>query len=398
MQNLIYKSDKKIRNISLETTRYLLSALHLKNRLTIIKGARGTGKTTLLLQFAKKYLNKKNEVLYVALDDLFFKENTIYGLAEEFEKNNGHLLLLDEVHKYPNWSREIKLIYDDFPDLNLLITSSSLLEIYKSESDLSRRAVSYTLKELSLREFLIFEEKIYLDTFSLEDIIENHIEISYEITSKIKPIYQFNKYIKYGMYPYYWENEEAFYEKLIQTIHLTLEIDLPAVEAIDYNHIVKLKRLLFAISTSAPFTPNIVKLSERIEISRQALIKALHYLERARLIILLQKRNKGISILSKPDKVYINNPNIQNALAINNEIDMGALRESFMVNQLQGLHKMTIPQNGDLLVDDYYTFEIGGKSKTKSQIKGIENAYLIKDNIENGTQGIIPLWLFGFLY
>jgi len=200
------------------------------------------------------------------------------------------------------------------------------------------------------------------------------------------------------MYPYYWENEEAFYEKLIQTIHLTLEIDLPAVEAIDYNHIVKLKRLLFAISTSAPFTPNIVKLSERIEISRQALIKALHYLERARLIILLQKRNKGISILSKPDKVYINNPNIQNALAINNEIDMGALRESFMVNQLQGLHKMTIPQNGDLLVDDYYTFEIGGKSKTKSQIKGIENAYLIKDNIENGTQGIIPLWLFGFLY
>ena len=329
---------------------------------------------------------------------MFFKENTIYGLAEEFEKNNGHLLLLDEVHKYPNRSREIKLIYDDFPDLNLLITSSSLLEIYKSESDLSRRAVSYTLKELSLREFLIFEEKIYLDTFSLEDIMENHIEISYEITSKIKPIYQFNKYIKYGMYPYYWENEEAFYEKLIQTIHLTLEIDLPAVEAIDYNHIVKLKRLLFAISTGAPFTPNIVKLSERIEISRQALIKALHYLERARLIILLQKRNKGISILSKPDKVYINNPNIQNALAINNEIDMGALRESFMVNQLQGLHKMTIPQNGDLLVDDYYTFEIGGKSKTKSQIKGIENAYLIKDNIENGTQGIIPLWLFGFLY
>ena len=397
MQNLISKSDKKIRSVSLKITRYLLPKLDLNNRLTIIKGARGTGKTTMLLQFAKQYLLEGKSVLYVALDDLFFKEKTIYGLAEEFEKNNGYLLLLDEVHKYPGWSREIKLIYDDYPNLKLLITSSSLLEIYKSESDLSRRAVSHNLKELSLREFLLFEENIQLNTFSLEEIITNHVDISYEITSKIKPIYQFNKYVKYGMYPYYWENQEAFYEKLIQTIHLTLEIDLPAVESIDYSHIVKLKRLLFAISTSAPFTPNIVKLSERIEISRQALIKALHYLERARLIILLQKRNKGISILSKPDKVYINNPNIQYALATNN-IDKGSLRESFIVNQLQDLHELTLPLKGDLLIDDYYTLEIGGKSKTRSQIKEIKNAYLVKDDIENGIQGIIPLWLFGFLY
>ncbi len=397
MESLVHKSDKKIRDVSLKIERYLLSKLDIKNRLTIIKGARGTGKTTILLQFAKKLLLKNKVVLYVALDDLFFKENTIYGLAEEFEKNNGFLLLLDEVHKYPNWSREVKLIYDDFPKLNLFITSSSLLEIYKSESDLSRRAVSHNLKELSLREFLIFEENIDLNTLALDDIIKNHIDISYEITTKIKPIFQFNKYIKYGMYPYYWENKETYYEKLIQTIHLTLEIDLSAVEAIDYNHIVKLKRLLFAISTSAPFTPNIVKLSERIEISRQALIKALHYLERARLIILLQKRNKGISILSKPDKIFINNPNIQYALAVS-DINRGSIRESFIVNQLQYLHKISLPQKGDLFIDDYYTFEIGGKNKKKSQIKEIENAFIVKDNIENGVQGIIPLWLFGFLY
>jgi predicted AAA+ superfamily ATPase len=397
MESLVHKSDKKIRDVSLKIERYLLSKLDIKNRLTIIKGARGTGKTTILLQFAKKLLLKNKVVLYVALDDLFFKENTIYGLAEEFEKNNGFLFLLDEVHKYPNWSREVKLIYDDFPKLNLFITSSSLLEIYKSESDLSRRAVSHNLKELSLREFLIFEENIDLNTLALDDIIKNHIDISYEITTKIKPIFQFNKYIKYGMYPYYWENKETYYEKLIQTIHLTLEIDLPAVEAIDYNHIVKLKRLLFAISTSAPFTPNIVKLSERIEISRQALIKALHYLERARLIILLQKRNKGISILSKPDKIFINNPNIQYALAVS-DINRGSIRESFIVNQLQYLHKISLPQKGDLFIDDYYTFEIGGKNKKKSQIKEIENVFIVKDNIENGVQGIIPLWLFGFLY
>lgn len=397
MQNLITKSDKKIRGVSLKITRYLLSKLDINNRLTIIRGARGVGKTTILLQFANKFFNKNKTVLYVALDDLFFIQNTIYSLAEEFSKNNGFLLLLDEVHKYPGWSREIKLIYDDFPELKLLITSSSLLEIYQSESDLSRRAVTYDLKELSLREFLIFEENLVFDTLSLDDILKDHIDISYQLTEKIKPIYQFNKYIKYGMYPYFIENLNTFYDKLLQTIHLTLEIDLPAVEFIDYNHIVKLKRLLYAISTSAPFTPNITKLSERIEISRPALIKALQYLERARLIIQLRKNNKGISILSKPDKVYINNPNIQYALSDDN-INRGSLRESFMVNQLQDLHKLSIPLKGDLLVDGLYTFEIGGKNKSRSQIKQIDNSYLVKDDIENGIKGSIPLWLFGFLY
>lgn len=397
MQNLITKSDKKIRGVSLKIKRYLLSNLDINNRLTIIRGARGVGKTTILLQFANQYFNKDKTVLYVALDDLFFKQNTIYSLAEEFSKNNGFLLLLDEVHKYPGWSREIKLIYDDFPELKLLITSSSLLEIYKSESDLSRRAVTYDLKELSLREFLIFEENLEFDILSLDDILKNHIDISYQLTEKIKPIYQFNKYIKYGMYPYFIENLNTFYDKLLQTIHLTLEIDLPAVEFIDYNHIVKLKRLLYAISTSAPFTPNITKLSERIGISRPSLIKALQYLERARLIVQLRKYNKGISILSKPDKVYINNPNIQYALS-EGDINRGSLRESFMVNQLQDLHKLSIPLKGDLLVDGLYTFEIGGKNKSRSQIKQIDNSYLVKDNIENGIKGSIPLWLFGFLY
>jgi len=397
MQKLILKSDRKIRGVSHKITRYLLSELDIKNRLTIIRGARGTGKTTILLQFAKQFFMQNKAILYVALDDLFFRENSIYSLAEEFTNNNGFLLLLDEVHKYPNWSREIKLIYDDFPDLKILITSSSLLEIYKSESDLSRRAVTYDLKELSLREFLIFEENLIFEPIRLDDIIKNHIDISYQLTEKIKPIYQFNKYLKYGMYPYFIENIDTFYDKLLKTIHLSLEIDLPAVELIDYNHIVKLKRLLYAISTSAPFTPNISKLSNRIEISRPGLIKALQYLERARLIVQLRKSNKGISILSKPDKIYINNPNIQYALS-ENGINKGALRESFMVNQLQDRHRLSIPPKGDLFVDNQYTFEIGGKHKSKSQIKNIEKSYVVKDDIENGTEGVIPLWMFGFLY
>ncbi|PCH52520.1 MAG: AAA family ATPase [Flavobacteriaceae bacterium] len=397
MDLLIQKSDRKIREISMEITRYLLPKINTNNRISIIKGARGSGKTTLLLQYAKKFATTNKATLYVALDDLFFKDNTLYHLAEEFVKNNGGLLLLDEVHKYPNWSRELKLIYDDFKDLKLLVTSSSLLEIYKSESDLSRRAIVYNLKELSFREFLMFEKKLKLPSYNLEELINNHIDISYTITSKIKPIYEFNKYIKQGMYPYYWENKIGFEDTLLQTIHLALEVDLPAVEALDYVYIVKLKKLLYAISTSAPFTPNITKLSERVGISRKALIKAFHYLERARLLILLEKNNKGISILSKPDKIFINNPNLQHVLGVN-YAQTGTLRESFFVNQLEGIYKIKLPKKGDFIVNDIYTFEVGGKNKSKSQLKGVSNSFLVKDNIENGTAGTIPLWLFGFLY
>jgi len=397
MDKLLLKSHDKIAKTSLKFTRYLLDELHFKDRISIIKGARGVGKTTLLLQYAKKHATNYSRILYVSLDDLFFQENSLYNLAENFVKDNGQLLLLDEVHKYPNWSRELKLIYDDIPDLKLIVTSSSILEIYKSESDLSRRAVSYYLKELSFREYLIFEKNSHFNTYTLAEILSNHSDISFEITNRIKPIYEFNNYKKEGMYPYYWENKKKFTENLLDTIHLALEIDLPAIEPLDYIYITKLKKLLFAISTSAPFTPNISKLSERVNISRKALIKALHYLERARLIIQLNKTNKGISILSKPDKIFINNPNLQYALG-NQNSNIGSIRESFFVNQLQGLHKIALPKKGDFIVDDKYTFEIGGKNKSKYQIKDVSNAFIVRDDIENGVNDIIPLWLFGFLY
>ena len=365
--------------------------------MSIIKGARGVGKTTLLLQYARLKIPKDKTVLYVSLDDLFFLSNNLYQLAEEFYKDNGSYLLLDEVHKYPNWSRELKLIYDDFPDLQLLVTSSSLLEIYKSESDLSRRAVTYPLKELSFREFLYFEKNISFPVYSLNDILVRHIDISYEITAKIKPIHEFKKYLQYGMYPYFLEGKKMFQEKLLQTINLTLETDLPAVERVDFEHIVKIKKLLFAIASSAPFTPNITKLSERTGISRSALLKALHYLEKARLINLVNKNNKGISILSKPDKIFINNPNLQLALSTS-EPNMGSIRESFFVHQLKALHKINLAMKGDFIVDDTFTFEIGGKNKTNYQIKDVVNAYIVRDDFENGFKNYIPLWLFGFLY
>lgn len=398
MDQLLQKSDRKINSISTEITRYLYDQINHKNRITIIKGARGVGKTTLLLQYARKLSQSEKNLLYVSLDDLFFQKNSLYELADEFVKNNGFLLLLDEVHKYPNWSRELKLIYDDFPELNLIVTSSSILEIYKSEADLSRRAISYTLKELSFREFLIFERGLTFEPLKLTDLITNHKEISLEIATKIKPLYEFKKFTqKGGMYPFYWEGDDNYYDKLSQIINLILEVDLTSIESLEYNHIVKLKRLLFAISTSPPFTPNILKLSERIGMSRQALIKALHYLERARLIIMLNRRGKGTSILSKPDKIFLNNPNIYFSM-ISDTIEIGSVRESFLVNQLFGLYPVELPEYGDFYVDNKYTLELGGKNKTQAQIQNIPDSYVVKDNIENGSGNIIPLWMFGFLY
>lgn len=206
------------------------------------------------------------------MDDLFFTKNTLYSLAEQFVINNGKHLLIDEVHKYPNWSRELKLIYDDFPTLQIIFTSSSMLNIFQAESDLSRRAISFELPELSLREFIQLESQIKLPTLQLNEIIENHQEIAFDISKTIKPVFEFNKYIKYGQYPYFIEGKEDYYSKVMNTIQLVLDVDLAAIENLDYNHIVKLKKLLFAVATSVPFTPNISKLSEKIEISRPFMI------------------------------------------------------------------------------------------------------------------------------
>jgi predicted AAA+ superfamily ATPase len=397
MNSLFNKSRAKIERIKTNFTRFLLTKINWGNQLIVIKGARGVGKTTLLLQYIKLNLPKDNTVLYISMDELFFIENNLVELAEEFTQNGGKHLFLDEVHKYPNWSREIKLIYDNYPDLQVVFTSSSILEIYKSESDLSRRAVSYTLPEMSMREFIELEAKIVLPSYRLDNILENHVAIASKILKKIKPILIFNKYNQYGAYPYFIQDIAEYQQKLINTINLIIEVDILAVENINFQQVTKIKKLLFAIATSVPFTPNISKIAEKVHISRQSLIKALTYLDKARLINIANKPNKGITVLSKPDKLYLNNTNIINAIA-NKNLNVGNLRETFFLNQLKVVSKVNLSTKSDFIVNDKYTFEIGGKNKTNKQIKGINNAYLVKDNIEYGNANIIPLWLFGFLY
>ena len=396
MENLFIEFQQKLLYTSQNFERYLVKMIDINNRLIVIKGARGAGKTTLLLQMAKFYL-PTNHCLYVSLDHIYFYKNNLYDLAKSFELMGGKHLLLDEVHKYPNWSREIKLIYDNFPTLQVIFTSSSLLQIYQSESDLSRRAVTYHLKELSFREFIALKTTIQLPTYTFADILNNHTAIAHELLKQIKPLPLFANYLKIGAYPYFIENEETYIQKLLNTINLVIETDINAVENVNYETLINLKKLLVAIATSVPFTPNITKLSEKIGVSRNGLLQAIKILSRASLITELYKDNKGIGVLTKPEKIYLNNTNLMYALAQENT-NIGNLRETFFLNQFMGLHTIHLSEVSDFIINQKYTFEIGGKNKTNKQIVGISNAYIAKDSIEIGFTNQIPVWLFGFMY
>ena len=396
MEDLLFEYQTKLAKFDIVFQRYLYHQIDLTNRLIAIKGARGVGKTTLLLQLAKNKL-PKTSTLYVSLDHIYFYENNLYELAKQFVKYGGTHLLLDEVHKYPNWSREIKLIYDNLPDLRIILTTSSVLELYRSESDLSRRMISYFLNELSFREFLILETKSDFSVFSLDQILRNHADLATQIMQRIKPLPLFQKYLRLGAYPYFLESEEFYYQKLANIINLTIEVDIMAVENLRYETSLKLKKLLRAIAGSAPFTPNISKLSGYAGLSRNSLVSALKTLQRVGLIQELYKDTTGIGVLTKPEKLYLNNTNLMYVLA-NENTQTGNLRETFFLNQLSSIYPVHFSDQADFLVDGKYTFEVGGKNKKRKQISGIENAYLAKDDIEIGLGNAIPVWIFGFLY
>lgn len=397
LSKLLLQSKQITEQIDLKFERYLSKKINWDNRLIAVKGARGSGKTTLLLQHIAKKHKSDHTVLYISMEDLFFYRNNLLSLADEFVLNGGKYLFLDEVHKYPDWSREIKLIYDKYKNLHIVFTSSSILEIQKAKYDLSRRATEYHLKELSLREYIALNSDINLPAFSLTDILENHTEISKKIIKKIKPVFEFNNYVVSGAYPYFIEGKKEYQQKLKNTLNIVLENDLPAVYNIDFNMIHKIKKLLYAVASSVPFKPNISKLSERIGVSRPTLLSFLDYLENAEIIFQLNHDNIGVSSLTKPEKIYLHNTNLLNIISEDN-FNTGNIRETFFINQLSESYKVNFSKETDFTVNNIYNFEIGGKNKQQKQIKNLPKAYIVKDNIENGMINIIPLWLFGFLY
>lgn len=396
METLKTWSYKSIQSVNLRFKRYLINQINWKNRLIILVGSRGVGKTTLMLQVLKEKKLAKDEGLYVSLDNIYFANHSLLTFAEEFVQTGGKYLFLDEIQKYKNWSIEVKNIYDNYPELNMVLSGSSATEILKSEGDLSRRALFYRLGGLSFREYLNYQLNKNFESISLVDLTNNHTEISYEISTRIKPLKEFKEYLNYGYYPFFKEDVSSYHHRLRQVINTIIEVDVPTVYAVDYAAVQNIKKLLGIISETVPFKPNVKKLSDQIGISRESLIKYLKYIENADLVILLYNETKGMSLLNKPEKIYLNNTNISYALS--NNINIGNARETFFINQLKLNHKVRFSDKGDFKIDNDFIFEIGGKDKDIKQIVNEKKAWIVADNIEISVNNKIPLWLFGFLY
>lgn len=390
-------SNDALTRVPISFERYLSKEISWNQKLIGVSGARGSGKTILLLQQMKKVVSQGKKALYVSLDDIYFSENNLIYFAEDFARNGGEYLFLDEVHKYKNWSQELKNVFDSIPDLKVVFTSSSALEIHKGSHDLSRRALVYNLAGLSFREFLEFKYDLMFPTITLDQILENNYQTYSDIVSKIKVLPKFNEYLKEGYYPFFKDLNSDYLKQLSMTINLVIENDLPAIHNIDFSSIIKLKKLISIMSRIVPYKPNVEKLASQIETTRPTLLKYLYFLDKAQIISLLSRDTHGINYLNKPDKVYLSNTNLAYTLGTD-QIDDGSIRETFFFNQLSVKHDLSYPKFGDFLVDNKFLFEIGGKNKSNKQIAGIENAYISSDNIEYGNGNTIPIWIFGFLY
>jgi predicted AAA+ superfamily ATPase len=397
MITLLEQSERLVSNVSLDFKRYLFDFIKWENRLIGIKGARGTGKTTLLLQWIKEQNLPTEKAAYFSLDDLYFTKNSLKETVSQFYKNGGLILVLDEVHKYKNWSQEIKNCYDFFPDLKIIFTGSSIIDITKQEGDLSRRALLYELVGLSFREYLKMLKIIDLPVFSIDDLLFNSAEIKKKIPKDFRPLNYFGSYLNYGYYPFGLEDTSSVHQLINQLIRTIVEIDMAELQDFDIRNAKKLLQLIYIIAQQVPFKPNISNLAIKTGIHRNTLNNYLYYLEQAKVISLLFPTGNSIATLQKPEKIVLNNTTLLNALSEEKPL-IGTVRETFFVSQLLTFHKVKLSKLADFLVNDKYTFEIGGKSKGQKQIEGIENAWIVKDDIELPLLNTIPLWLIGLLY
>ncbi|MBO5180841.1 MAG: AAA family ATPase [Paraprevotella sp.] len=397
MQTIYQTYHRLIERSNYPHRRYLYDTINWQERLIGIKGARGVGKTTLMLQHIHDNFPDRKKALYVSLDQLWFSEHSIMELAEYHYTHGGTHLFLDEVHRYPNWIRELKNIYDSYPELSVVFTGSSLLELDSSVADLSRRCRMYEMKGLSFREFLEFENAAHLQPMSLPDILANHEQIASSLTAHTKVLPLFETYLSQGYYPFYKETDAAgFRERLERIVMTILENDIPAIERIEYETILKTKRLMVILAEMVPFTLNVSTMCSTLGMSRNQLMRLLSLLERSALIRQLFTEAKGLKQLVKPEKILFENPNLMNALSP--QAETGTLRETFFASMLSHTHTLQAPKEGDFLVNGNHLFEIGGKGKGFKQIRNIENSFVAADEIEIGFANKIPLWLFGLLY
>ena len=379
MDNFLREQQRLIDAVS-PTKRYLYDRIDWNERCIGILGARGTGKTTLMLQHVKEQYGTSDKALYISVDSPFFQAHDLFEFARNFHQLGGVLLLIDEIHKYPDWSLHVKAIYDSFPEMKVVFSGSSLLQITKQKADLSRRAIIFNLHGLSLREYINFTLGKEYPAYSLEEILADHPRIAGDICKEIKPLRQFRDYLQGGYYPFFLEGESFYPFKVREVINHILEVDLP-------------------------FVPNIAKLAAATDISRPQLYEYLEKLQDARLLNLVRSQGRGYEVLTRPEKILLENSNLM--YAITDEVNTGTLRELFFVNQFRNastIHPRLVESmvelsgRGDFIVKGKYTFEVGGKGKDFKQISGMENSFVVADDIEVGFKNKLPLWLLGFMY
>lgn len=398
IKQLIAASDRLISRVPMAHRRYIAQDIDWNDRLICIKGPKGTGKTTLLLQHIQETFGVGNDrCVYMSADHIWFAKHDILDAIDYFNSHAFTHIFIDEIHHAENWSRLTKTITDSYPDLNIVYSGSSILKLSAGEADLSRRQAVYNLKGLSFREFLSFEGVMNEQVLSLDDIVTNHRAIASDITSRTKILPLFEKYLKMGYYPIYAGISSQFQERLGEIVNSVLDIDFPIIEDFTLATIRKAKKMLMVLAESCPQHPNMADLYRELETNRNLGLKMLDALERAELVIAIDSGNPKLKHLSKPEKLFLGDTNLINALVPHP--NSGAIRETMFASQLRAAnHKVVAPLTGDFLVDEKYLFEIYGPGKGFDQIKDIPNSFVVQDGVETGFGNKIPLWLFGFLY
>ena len=389
MERLFQTSNQLLAQVQTDFQRYIYQQINWKNRLIGLIGARGIGKTTLVLQHIKAHLDPQ-KTLYVTTEDFYFAQHRLTHLADEFVKAGGLHLVIDEIHKYSDWSRELKLIYDYHPNLQVVFTGSSVLDIKKGSADLSRRAIVYSMQGLSFREYLHLFHKIEIPVYSLDDLLNQRVAIP----SNFRPLPYFADYLRIGYYPF--SREMNFDIRLQQVIDQTLEIDIPSYADMNVSTGRKLKQLMSIVSESVPFKPNMSKIAAMLNISRNNIADYLLYMEEAGMISQLRSKTEGVRALGKVDKIYLENTNLVQQLGNENQ-NVGNVRETFFLNQTRVQHQVNSSAMADFSINDS-DFEVGGKNKGLKQIKNAPKGFVVKDDIEQGYLNVIPLWQFGLLY
>ncbi len=387
-------------SVDLSFKRYLYDRIDWGTRLFCIVGARGVGKTTLLLQSYREKYRSPEECLYISADNIKVAAWGLFDIASEFFKTGGLFLIIDEIHKYPSWARELKNIYDSFPKAKIAITGSSSLGLLGGKHDFSRRMMVYYLKGLSFREYLQLETGASFKTHSIEEIVRSHVSIASSVRGKTSVLKYFKEYLNSGYYPFYLEGREQYHVKLNNVVEKVLSEDIPALFGLKASSVPLLRKLIYLIATSQPFTPNMERISSQLGISREYAYHYLDYLEKAGIFAAVYPDAQGLKLVRKPQKVYLENPNLFYAVlgAVGFRSEIGAVRESFFLNQAGALHKVAGGDAADFVVDGRYHVEVGGTGKDRKQVAGKKNSFIAADGLEIGAKDKIPLWLMGFLY